>query len=122
MADECLIAVATTDEIVVNSHFGRATHFQIVKMNMNCFAYEVIGSIDVEPVCHGGNHDEEELRKRIDEYRKYQYILVSRVGETARNEIEKCGIEIYEIPGLIEESLYSLFTHLKIQNLFMDYL
>lgn len=112
-----MVAVATTDNIVVNSHFGRATHFQIIKLNQNSFAYEVIGSRDVSPVCHVGNHEREEMERRMDEFKDYQYILVSRVGEMARNEIEKRGIEIYEIPGLIEESLYHLFTHLQVRNL-----
>lgn len=115
-----LVAIATTDEIVVNSHFGKATHFLIVKMNMDSFLYEVVETKDVSPICQGGNHNDEDLLKRIDEFKDCQYILVSRVGEIARNEIEKKGIEIYEIPGVIEESLHNLYTHLQIQKLFYE--
>lgn len=121
MAEEwSLVAVATTDDIVVNSHFGRATHFQIVKMNMDHFAYNVIDKINIEPICHGGSHDDGDMRKRLEKYQDYQYILVARVGEAARYEIENMGIEIYEIPGMIEESLHSLYTHVKIRNLFSE--
>jgi len=118
--ESCLVAVSTTDDIVVNAHFGRASHFQVVRMNMNEFSYEVVESRDVKPVCDSGNHSDEALALRIEEFKDCKYFLVSRVGPVARNEIEKNGIEIFEIPGVIKESLHDIYTHLQIQKLFFE--
>jgi hypothetical protein len=36
----------------------------------------------------------------------------------ARNEAEAMGIEIFEIPGIIGESVDKLIKYIKVQNLF----
>ncbi|MBR1744214.1 MAG: dinitrogenase iron-molybdenum cofactor biosynthesis protein [Lachnospiraceae bacterium] len=112
-----LVAVASSDGIVVNSHFGRASTF---------FIYEVTGSEDirlveqrvVSPVCEGGNHSEERLKENLLEFRDCKYLLVSRIGAGAARMAESLGMEAYEIPGVIEESITQLVKYIQVQRLF----
>ncbi|MDO5154888.1 MAG: NifB/NifX family molybdenum-iron cluster-binding protein [Eubacteriales bacterium] len=112
-----LIAVASSDGIVVNQHFGRAKSFLIYKIEND------IPSLwekrEVKPVCEGGNHDEEKLLKNIERISDCHYLLVSRIGNGAAALAERKGIECYEIPGLIEDSINQMINYEKLKQLFM---
>ena len=104
------IAVASSDGIVVNRHFGHAAQFYI---------YEIIGDDakllevrKVEPVCQGGNHDE-----NIDKIGDCSYLLVSKIGYQAAAIAEQRGVIPYEIPGIIEDSIQQLLNYVKIKKL-----
>ena len=110
------IAVASSDGIVVNSHFGHATRFYI---------YEIVDGQEklreirnVAPVCQGGSHDDRRLNENIDRIADCKYLLVSRIGYGAAAAVEQKGIIPYEIPGIIEDSIAQLLNHRKIRELF----
>lgn len=115
--EDFLIAVASSDGIVVNSHFGRARTFYIYKVNEN-EKISLEEKREVEPVCEGGNHDEDMLHKNLLTLRDCSYLLVSRIGNAAANAAEGLGIKPYEIPGVIEESVDKLIMYQKINELF----
>lgn len=109
------IAAASSDGIVVNRHFGHAAQFYI---------YEIIGDDvkllevrKVEPVCQGGNHDDERLHENIDKIGDCSYLLVSKIGYQAAAIAEQRGVIPYEIPGVIEDSIQQLLNYVKIKKL-----
>lgn len=112
-----LIAVASTDGIVVNQHFGRADRFHIYSAEGGSF--KSTGEIrKVSPVCSGGDHDEDAMLKNIRTLSDCRYVLVSRIGQRAIMLAEQNGIIPMEIPGMIEESVKKVTEFDRIQNLF----
>lgn len=111
------IAVASTDGIVINSHFGRANKFYVYEVGDE----DSINFVEIRkvvPVCAGGNHDNHLLKKNIDKFNDCKYLIVSRVGEGPLALANSQGIEIHEIPGEIEESINQLIKYKKVQALF----
>ena len=54
--DKTLVAVASSDGIVVNNHFGRASKFYIYSFDDSDINFEEIR--ELTPVCESGNHDD----------------------------------------------------------------
>ncbi len=111
------IAVATTDGIVINTHYGRATEFQIYAI-LEDDTVSYIEKREVEAICNSGTHDEEKLINNAKKLIDCKYILVSKIGDGAANALLKEGISAVELPGIIEESIKKLITYDKIQSLF----
>lgn len=110
------IAVATTDGIVVNQHFGRADRFLIVEVDDS---RTVVGREvrTVEPVCDGGNHDDNRLERQAELLSDCDAVLVSRIGPGARQALERRGVDVYELPGIIEESVNRMIDYMEVQKL-----
>ena len=111
------IAAASSDGIVVNSHFGRSRDFHIYQVDEN----ENITYLEkrsVTPVCEGGSHDDGRLRENLERLSDCRYLLVSRIGREAETVAESFGIESYEIPGIIEKSIEQLIKYIKVKKLF----
>lgn len=115
--EEYKIAVASSDGIVVNSHFGKARDFYIYQID-DKEQIHFQEKRSVTPVCEGGNHDDEKLGTNLEKIKDCKYLLVSRIGARAANIAESFGIESYEIPGIIEEAIEQLIKYIKIKNLF----
>ncbi len=114
--EEYKIAVATSDGIVVNTHFGRAKDFYIYHIDEEQMHF--LEKRSVTPVCEGGNHDNEKLKANLEKLWDCKYLLVSRIGSGAADMAKCFGIESYEIPGIIEESVEQLIKYIKIKKIF----
>lgn len=112
-----LVAVASSDGIVVNNHFGRAGTFYIYKID-ELKDYLLVEKRELEPVCDGGTHNENRLNESVSKFLDCKYVLTSRIGPGAANALESFGIIPMELPGMIQESLEKLITYEKLQNLF----
>lgn len=110
-------AVASSDGIVVNQHFGRADTFYIYEVS-GAGSYRFLETRTASPVCNGGNHNEEKLCSNISKFKDCKYIIVSRIGMGAANRMEQFGVTPMELPGMIEESLGKLITYEQLQHLF----
>lgn len=111
------IAVATSDGIVVNQHFGRADEFLILGLDQEEQVHR-IGKRKVTPVCDGGHHDADKLEAVAKSLEDCKYVLVSRIGPGAAGTLERHGMIPMELPGIIEESLQRLLVYEQLQNLF----
>lgn len=117
MADTYKIAVASSDGIVVNQHFGHSDEFYIYKISDD--KAEFTGEIrKVEPVCHTGEHDDDRLMENLEKLADCKYLLVQKIGTEAAARAENLGISPYEIPDIIENAIEKLIEFEKIQNLF----
>lgn len=110
------IAVATTDGIVVNQHFGRADRFLIYDINQDN-TIRFIEERNTVPVCQAGEHDVVKMQERCRELSDCRYVLVSRIGQGAANALEQEGVSPMELPGIIEESIGRLVAYDEVQAL-----
>ena len=113
-----LVAVASSDGIVVNQHFGRAGTFFIYEVSETEIKQQEVR--EVTPVCMGGNHEEERLKKNVEKISDCRYLLVSRIGNQAAHIAEGYGIQSFEIPGMIPESIDQMMKYKKIQELLKE--
>lgn len=111
------VAVASTDGLVVNEHFGRATSFYIIEVKEDDLEFSCIERRTVTRVCEGGDHEEEALEKAIERLKDCQYVVVSKIGYRAQEALAMAGIEAYEIPGLIKQSIKKLVAYIEVQQL-----
>lgn len=110
------VAVASSDGIVVNNHFGRAKSFYIYEVNED-EDIRFVEKREASPVCNGGNHSDEKLKENLLIFQDCRYLLVSRIGNGAADMAQSLGIESYEIPGEIENSIRQLIKYAKIEKL-----
>lgn len=110
------IAVASSDGIVVNNHFGKAKQFYIYQVKDD--KQQFIEIRTMTPVCTNSSHEDKKLMENLQKLSDCGYLLVSRIGTIAANAAESIGIESYEIPGMIEESIEQLIKYIKIHQLF----
>lgn len=111
------IAVASSDGIVVNQHFGHAEKFLIYEVN-NDKNYKFVEIRTVEAVCNCGNHDDRKLTENLQKIQDCKYLLVSRIGAGASARAEQFGITPMELPDMIEKSVRKIISFEQIQNLF----
>lgn len=110
------VGIASSDGLVVNQHFGRATQFLIVDIDEENKMHFVEKRI-VPPVCDGGDHNDHKLIMNIEKFVDCHYLLVSRIGRPAEDELNKYYITVFEIPGLIEESIEKMLNYIEIQKM-----
>ena len=110
------IAVASSDGIVINRHFGRASLFRIYDVISNN-TIQFVENREVVPICQGGTHDHDRLRENVEYLLDCKYVLVSRIGQGAATLLEQEGIHPIELQGIMEESIQKLFVYEEIQNL-----
>ncbi len=114
--DKVRIAVASSDGIVVNQHFGKAELFYIYETDGENVAFSETRAL--KAVCEAGNHDDNRLLENLNQLRDCEYLLVSRIGNMAESVAERVGIHAFEIPGIIGESIDQLVKYIKIQDLY----
>lgn len=117
MADKIYrIAVASSDGIVVNNHFGKAKAFYIYEVSDD--ELKLLEVRNLPPVCEMGDHDEKRLSENADKLSDCTHLLVSRVGNGARAVLESKGISCYEIPGIIPDAIDKLVKYEQVNELF----
>ncbi|SFB85481.1 NifB/NifX family molybdenum-iron cluster-binding protein [Butyrivibrio sp. YAB3001] len=107
------VAIASTDNHHVDQHFGRAESFLIVDVDSDG-NYEEIEQRFVIPVCEGGYHNGEKLKKGAEGLLDCNFVLAAKIGNGARAELEERGIFAFEIPGRVDESLKKLDSLIKL--------
>ena len=115
--DRYLIAVASSDGIVVNNHFGHAAKFYVFEFSEGRIELKEIR--EVNPVCHTGEHDDDRLNENAERFSDCDFVLASKIGDGARAVLESKGIACYEIPGIITGSIDKLIRYEKVNKLFL---
>jgi len=89
-----LIAVASTDGVMVNEHFGRATRFWIFDVVKS--KQTLIMVRNVEPLSTGDKShafDPARMSVACDSLKDCGRVYCTKIGERPRLELEKLGIE-----------------------------
>lgn len=117
------IAVSSTDGKVVNQHFGKTELFYVVEADSE--ELEKMKCVEMRRVkafCEGGDHDEQKLEQAVQCIDDCQYVLVSRIGDPAAQAIEARGIHVFEIPGIIQESVKEMFHYIELQSMIKGFI
>ena len=101
-------AVASTDGIVVNQHFGHAERFHIVELDTEHHTQTYIETREVTRVCQGHEHNESSFDAVLEVLSDVQAILVAKIGQGASDYLESKGMLVYEAPYLIEPVLQKI--------------
>ena len=109
------VALATTDNIHVNQHFGRAESFLIVDVDENG-RFEEIEQRFVIPVCQGGHHDNDKMKRGVQGVKDCNFVVAAKIGPGAVYELEQQGIAAFDMIGTVGESLKRLDDYLKLLN------
>lgn len=107
------VAIASTDGRNVDQHFGRCECFLIVDVDEDG-SFEEIEARYVTPVCMGGYHDQDKLKKGAEALFDCNFVLAAKIGPGAMDELEERGIAAFQIPGPVAASLDKLDKYLKL--------
>ena len=110
-----LAAVATREGILVNQHLGEALSLNIYDMGLTTPV--LVDQRDLPPP-GGGNKRWLKVAQVI---RDCNLLLVSGIGQSPRTILDKAGIEILEVNGMITEVLEKIkanasISHLKVRK------
>lgn len=121
------IAVASTDGININKHFGDSDSFFIIKINDD-ETYENLGERVViedqgdtnSTSCQGslgesycGGHSDSAIQKKIKAISDCRCLLCSKCGLGSERQLEKNNISVFEIDLKIEEALKKILKYYK---------
>lgn len=112
---EYRVALASTDNRYVDQHFGRAESFLIVDVNADG-TYEEIEQRFVRPICEGGHHNNEKLKKGVEGLLDCNFVLAAKIGAGAVEQLKDHGIAAFEMPGKVADSLFRLDGYLKLME------
>lgn len=96
------VAIASTDGIVVNQHFGHAESFHIVELDPEAQTSQYIETRPVSRVCQGHEHHEQSFDAVLEVLSDVQAILVAKIGQGASDYLESKGMLVYEAPFLVD--------------------
>ena len=96
------IAIASTDGVVVNQHFGHAERFHIIELDAETGKYEYKETRETERVCQGHYHHDSSFDKVVDVLHDVHAVLVAKIGSGASAQLESRGLTVYEAPFPIE--------------------
>ena len=107
------VAIASTDGRNVDQHFGRCECFLIVDVDEDG-SFEEIEARYVTPVCMGGYHNQDKLKKGVEALLDCNFVLAAKIGPGAMDELEEWGIAAFQMPGPVAASLDKLDKYLKL--------
>ena len=106
------IAAASTDNICVNTHFGRAVNFYIADVDVDGKIYP-IEERKVSPICDRGQHDDNELKTAVEALSDCDVVLAARIGYGASEELKAHGILALEVQDFISEAIEKVIIYLN---------
>jgi nitrogen fixation protein NifX len=113
------IAVASTDGINIDKHFGASDSFFIIKVNDDG-TYENLGERvvaeaqkDISSTSCGGYSGDPSIQKKIEVISDCKCLLCSKCGPGSEKKIGKNNISAFEIDLKIDEALKKIIKYYK---------
>ncbi len=110
------VAVASSDGVTVNLHFGRAERFRIYRVTDD--AAEFLEERANAPACSGQQHDDALLERSADLISDCKAVIAAQIGGGAIDVLLFRRIRAFPLTGPIDEALSTLrrskrFLYLK---------
>ena len=105
------VAIASSDGINVDTHFGHAFFFIIADVNEETGEVTEIEERDVSPACEGhscGGHQGRNIAAIAEILSDVKYVLIARIGPPAAAELAAKGIDTFEGADTIEQKIKDL--------------
>lgn len=100
------VAVASSDGVWVDLHFGHAHQFRIYTWNGTTFTQSETRTL--RPGCNGSGHDAARLDAAADTVADCHAVLASRIGPGAMDALLLRGLRPLAVFGTVEENLWEL--------------
>jgi predicted Fe-Mo cluster-binding NifX family protein len=100
------IAVASSDGINVDQHFGRAPGFRIYRMHDEGFEFLEMRENDAP--CSGNSHDDNVLEQAAQRISDCRGVVVAQIGSGAIDALIGHRILAFTLPGTVEEAFEAL--------------
>ena len=108
------VAVASSDGVNINEHFGRAAFFRIYELSENCYDFSELR--DAVAACqHKHEHSHTNFDSIIELLKDCDAVLVGKIGEGAAAYVISKGLRVFEVSGSIDGVLSYLINE-KILN------
>lgn len=104
-----LIAVTSTDGVMIDQHFGHAERFLVYDVEGG-----TIASSSERPVSRYCSYDPDHplrtnvLEEIVDSLQGCRVILTHRIGEAPRQYLESRGFEIFELSGNVTDAVIGI--------------
>jgi nitrogen fixation protein NifB len=105
------IAVASMEGVLINLHLGEAVQLRIYKRIGSDIVLDAVRDV---PEPGGGDKRWEELSDII---KDCGHLLVSGAGDAPRRVLEKNGIIVHEVEGLIDDAVKAIFEGKNINHM-----
>lgn len=110
------IAVASSDGVNVDEHFGRARSFHIYRLHDA--GHERMETREIGPVCSGHAHDDDALSKTAHALSDCRGVMAAQIGAGAIDALITYRIMAFTLPGSIDDAIGVLvrsrrFAYLK---------
>lgn len=110
------IAIASSDGVNVNEHFGRAQGFHIYRLYDN--GHEFVELRKSIPVCSSHAHDDDALAQTAQALSDCRGVVAAQIGSGAIDALLMQRIMAFALPGSIAEAIEALvrvkrFAYLK---------
>ncbi len=94
------IAVASTDGININEHFGKAIFFRVYEIKDKAFSFVELR--DAVAACqHARSHSQTDFDRVIELLSDCDAVFVSKIGEGAAAYLISKGLRVFEVSGEI---------------------
>jgi Uncharacterized conserved protein len=97
------VAVASSDGITVNEHFGKASRYLIFDIKYDLI--ELIEERKTIPICGTNGHAEEKIDETIKLISDCKVVLVNKIGMGPELALQRKGIKVFEISMEINKAL-----------------
>jgi predicted Fe-Mo cluster-binding NifX family protein len=110
------VAVASSDGIVVNQHFGHTEQFIIYDLKDKAdFTFLEVRKIN--PPCSFGTHNQNALEEAVEKISDCNYVLCYQIGKGAYEVLKERGIYAFAVGDYIEAALIRLLKTVIQQNI-----
>ena len=97
------VAIASSDGIVVNAHFGRTPQFLIYKVSEN--ETQFVETRKNMPGCGQLNSPKGTMEETCDLIKDCDVVLVAQIGAAMQEQLVKMGITVLKRPNMIGDAL-----------------
>lgn len=100
------VALASSDGVEVNEHFGRARRFVVYEYADGQWNY--LGSRDNQPACAGHEHSDDLLERTAEIVGDCRAVVVDQIGSTAMDVLLARRITPFMLGGTVVDALKTL--------------
>ena len=110
------VAIASSDGVFINQHFGRAQQFQIYALDVQRQSFVLEEVRQTQGICSQQQHQPSLLSEKVAALSDCKMVLASRIGPGAADALLERGIESYVVADFIEDALAKVVVFLQRQR------
>lgn len=103
-----LFAVASSDGLLVDQHFGHANKLYIYSASNSEIKFKK--AVDIEPYCSNNCDSDRKMKSLIEKINSCSYLLCLRIGHSPVSKLKNAGIRPVETYGKIEEVVMAIMA------------